>query len=174
MDAVVSGTNSGAATIGGHSNGLDAWAPLYVNCHPNSSTTAPLVLSAPKVKLPDNNTLYDVFHTGNLAPLAENGTYGGTLHLGNWFRSYGNSGWYNETHGGGIWMDEATTGKVYNGKKFGVYNTDGDSIYTAGGIGSSRSVYVDARRLVGDGSSYDAWRYANAPLHVAFGGLSIS
>ena len=143
-DAVVMGTNSDAATIGAHSKGLDAWTPLYVNCHPNSGPTAPVVLSTPKVKLPDNNTLYDVWHSGNFNPdskLSENGHYGGTLKLNNWFRSIGDSGWFNETHAGGIYMLDPTWVRVYNNKKFYVDNTASDSIYSTGG-GNFNDVYI--------------------------------
>lgn len=36
----------------------------------------------------------------------------------NWFRSYGDSGWYNETYGGGIWMQDSVWVRVHNNKKF--------------------------------------------------------
>lgn len=35
-----------------------------------------------------------------------------------WFRSHGRSGWYNETYGGGIFMQNDQFVEVYNGKKF--------------------------------------------------------
>jgi hypothetical protein len=35
-----------------------------------------------------------------------------------WFRSGGNSGWYNESYGGGIYMEDSTYVRVYNGKMF--------------------------------------------------------
>jgi hypothetical protein len=41
-----------------------------------------------------------------------------SVYAGNWFRSTGNSGWYSETHGGGIWMSDATWVRVYNNKQF--------------------------------------------------------
>lgn len=37
-----------------------------------------------------------------------------TISCSNWFRSTGNSGWHNETYGGGIWMSDSTYVKVYN------------------------------------------------------------
>jgi len=37
---------------------------------------------------------------------------------GGWHRSYGNTGFFNGTHSGGIWMDQATYVRVYNGKGF--------------------------------------------------------
>ena len=42
----------------------------------------------------------------------------GTIYANNWFSSYGNTGWYNETHGGGIYMQDTTWVRVYNNKQF--------------------------------------------------------
>lgn len=43
-----------------------------------------------------------------------------------WYRSNGPSGWYNQTHGGGIFMNDATFLKVYNSKSVNVSrNWDG-------------------------------------------------
>lgn len=41
-----------------------------------------------------------------------------TIYTNNWFRSNGNTGWYNQTHGGGIWMQDSTYVRVYNNKAF--------------------------------------------------------
>ena len=41
-----------------------------------------------------------------------------TIYANNWFSSYGNTGWYNETHGGGIYMQDTTWVRVYNNKQF--------------------------------------------------------
>ena len=35
-----------------------------------------------------------------------------------WFRSYGNTGWYNQTFGGGIYMSDTTYVRTYGGKSF--------------------------------------------------------
>lgn len=40
-----------------------------------------------------------------------------------WYRSNGNVGWFNETHGGGIWMEDSSWVKVYNNKSFLVNGT---------------------------------------------------
>jgi len=53
------------------------------------------------------------------------------------FRSSGNSGWYNQTHGGGIWMDEGTTVKVFGNKNFSTGGT-----ISGGTISSSGAVYA--------------------------------
>jgi hypothetical protein len=44
----------------------------------------------------------------------------GTTYANNWFRSQNATGWYNETYGGGIWMDQSTYVRVYGGKGFTV------------------------------------------------------
>ena len=47
------------------------------------------------------------------------------LHLasGDWFRTYGSTGWYNGTHNGGMYMTDATWVRVYNGKRL-ICNSD--------------------------------------------------
>jgi len=44
----------------------------------------------------------------------------GTTYTNNWFRSQNATGWYNETYGGGIWMDQSSYVRVYGGKGFTV------------------------------------------------------
>ena len=44
--------------------------------------------------------------------------YGGSVSCSNWFRSSGNTGWYNQTYGGGIMMQDTTWIRTYNGKYF--------------------------------------------------------
>ena len=45
-------------------------------------------------------------------------TDAGSVSANGWFRSKGQTGWYNQDYGGGIYMDESTTVKVYNDKNF--------------------------------------------------------
>jgi hypothetical protein len=44
-----------------------------------------------------------------------------TFRTGDWLRSNGDSGWYNETYGGGIRMEDSTWVKIYGAKKFACY-----------------------------------------------------
>lgn len=44
--------------------------------------------------------------------------YGGSVSCSNWFRSSGNTGWYNQSYGGGIMMQDPTWIRTYNGKNF--------------------------------------------------------
>jgi hypothetical protein len=50
---------------------------------------------------------------------ADNGIY-----TSNWFRSYGDTGWYSETHGGGWFMQDNSWVRTYGGK----------GVWTAGGL----------------------------------------
>ncbi|MFB2927557.1 tail fiber domain-containing protein [Aeromonas hydrophila] len=74
--------------------------------------------------------------------MANGGSYG-PLYLNNWFRSTGATGWYNETYGGGIYMEDTTWVRTYNGKKFHVSNTEGDCVSLAGGIYAAGNANVN-------------------------------
>ena len=41
-----------------------------------------------------------------------------TIYANNWFRSQGTSGWYNESYGGGIWMNDNNWIRTYGGRSF--------------------------------------------------------
>lgn len=51
-------------------------------------------------------------------------TANGAVYASNWFRSYGNTGWYNQTYGGGWYMQDPTWIRAYNDK----------NIYTGGQV----------------------------------------
>lgn len=77
-------------------------------------------------------------------------TDSGSVSATNWFRSSGSSGWFNQTHGGGIWMDESTTVKVYGNKNFytgGNITADGfittDDLYINGNKSNGPAVRID-------------------------------
>ncbi|WKZ86355.1 shufflon system plasmid conjugative transfer pilus tip adhesin PilV [Ralstonia pickettii] len=57
--------------------------------------------------------------TGNLSVPA---VLSSTTYANNWFRSQGTTGWYSESFGGGIYMEDTTWVRVYNGKAFLVNN----------------------------------------------------
>jgi hypothetical protein len=61
---------------------------------------------------------------------------------GGWLRTYGNSGWYNGTYAGGMYMIDSTWIRTYAGKYFYV-----DSIIQAGAYMNSPAYYYisDAR-----------------------------
>ena len=44
--------------------------------------------------------------------------YSGSFYCGNWFRSTGSTGWYNESYAGGIHMSDSTYVRTYGSKIF--------------------------------------------------------
>jgi len=54
----------------------------------------------------------------------------GDIRASNWLRTTGNNGWFNDTHGGGINMQDSTWVRIYGGKSFytggGTMRTDGE------------------------------------------------
>lgn len=62
-----------------------------------------------------------------------------------WFRSHGNTGWYSETWGGGIYMNDFTWVRTYNGKNFksdnvveaGTWLSAGIAVNVFGPVGNS-------------------------------------
>lgn len=62
-----------------------------------------------------------------------------TCYTSNWFRSIGDTGWYNESYGGGIYMEDTDYVRTYNSKAFYVSNTGQHAIYTAGGFASAKT-----------------------------------
>ena len=57
---------------------------------------------------------------------------------GGWVRTSGNAGWYNESYGGGIYMEDSSWVRVYNAKHF---RTDG-IIHSGSGLRSSTPDFV--------------------------------
>ena len=53
---------------------------------------------------------------------------GQAMYAYNWWRSYNATGWYNESYGGGIWMQDSTYVRTYGSKQFYC-----DQTITAGG-----------------------------------------
>lgn len=96
-----------------------------------------------------------------------------TAYTSNWFRSTGNTGWYSQTHGGGIYMTDTTYVRVYNGKRF--YASGG---YLAPYTGSSwitmatRTNCIVANQNNSASSAHALFRVKNSSGHaIAFGGL---
>lgn len=94
-----------------------------------------------------------------------------------WHRSYGATGWYNGTYGGGIWMNDATWVRVYNGKNFicdasiqmGDATTDAHNFWgtlKSGSQSDSHIIipYAGNWGYVGNSTYY--WYYSYAGSHV--------
>ena len=82
-----------------------------------------------------------------------------TMYTSSWFRSRGNSGWYNENHGGGIFMQDSTYVRVYNNKSFLVGSGHGGETATATVLTNSGDTYSNRYFL-----------YENYPTEAAYYG----
>lgn len=109
------------------------------------------------------------------------GTLTGTsVYANNWFRSSGNTGWYNETHGGGWYMTDTTWIRTYNGKALlvsgGTVRIEGNTpqvqLYDSD-AGILRYLYADGGNI-GFLTSGGAWAFQcdNSGNVVAAGNVS--
>lgn len=89
---------------------------------------------------------HNASHTG--ARVSVNGSANVYLKLPNsiqcsdWFRSTGNSGWYHQDYGGGIYMQDSTYVRVYGGKRFYVGNTENTNFSTNTAISTDGGIYA--------------------------------
>lgn len=89
---------------------------------------------------------HNASHTG--AGVSVNGSANVYLKLPNsiqcsdWFRSTGNSGWYHQNYGGGIYMQDSTYVRVYGGKRFYVENTENTNFSTNTAISTAGGIYA--------------------------------
>ena len=65
-----------------------------------------------------------------------------SIQCSDWFRSTGNSGWYNQDYGGGIYMQDGTWVRVFGGKRFYVSNADNSDFSTATAISTEGGIYA--------------------------------
>lgn len=77
-------------------------------------------------------------NAADVGAMADGGSYG-TVTLSNWVRTTGQTGWYSQTYGGGVYMIDTTWLRSYNNKSF----------YTAGegAFGSNVTAYYSDERL---------------------------
>ena len=89
---------------------------------------------------------HNASHTG--AGVSVNGSSNVYLRLPNsiqcsdWFRSTGNSGWYNQIYGGGIYMQDSLWVRVFGGKRFYVGNGDNTDFNTNTAISTEGGIYA--------------------------------
>lgn len=82
--------------------------------HSNVAGTGEAIHTPAGIYSTGTNWLYgQIITNGNTIDVGN-----GTIYAGNWFRSTGVSGWYSQTYGGGIFMQDTTWVRVYNGKDF--------------------------------------------------------
>lgn len=65
-----------------------------------------------------------------------------SIQCGDWFRSTGNSGWYHQDYGGGIYMEDSTWIRVFGGKRFYVPNADNSDFSTNTAISTDGGIYA--------------------------------
>lgn len=83
------------------------------------------------------------FNILNGGKLAKNGDTLGEVYNNGWYRSNGAVGWYNQSYGGGIHMQDASYVRVYGGKGF---QTDTHTLEQGtGGIWTSRYGWLENR-----------------------------
>lgn len=88
----------------------------------------------------------DASHTG--AGVSVNGSANVYLKLpssiqcSDWFRSTGNSGWYHQNYGGGIYMQDSSWVRVFGKKRFYVENGDNTDFSAATAISTGGGIYA--------------------------------
>lgn len=96
-----------------------------------------------------------------------------TAYTSNWFRSNGQTGWYSQTYGGGIYMTDSSYVRVYGGKGF--YAASGYLSPYGGGSWISMATRTNCIVADQNNSAADAhalFRVKNSSGHaIAFGGL---
>lgn len=65
-----------------------------------------------------------------------------SIQCSDWFRSTGNSGWYHQNYGGGIYMQDSSWVRVFGGKRFYVENGDNTDFNEATAISTSGGIYA--------------------------------
>lgn len=96
-----------------------------------------------------------------------------TAYTSNWFRSNGQTGWYSQTYGGGIYMTDSSYVRVYGSKRF--YAASGYLSPYGGGPWISMATRTNC--IVADqnnsaSSAHALFRVKNSSGHaIAFGGL---
>lgn len=77
-----------------------------------------------------------------------------------WYRSYGNTGWYSETYGGGIYMTDTTWVRTYNSKGLAGYYLNGSTLAGTG----NRAVYSDASGTLTNTASDERLKTSISPI----------
>jgi hypothetical protein len=127
----------------------------------------------------------NITSSGFIAAGGSGVTDAGSVSSANWFRSTGGTGWYNQTYGGGIWMNDSTYVKVYNNKQFYVNNTMSANNYYASpdstqsgakpGIRIDRYYYWAAVDQPGYAWPYENFaQFVNTDSNTETGSISIS
>lgn len=84
----------------------------------NSVFSSPLDVKGGESRFSKDGTWADCLEGYGGAIKCNGDIVANSMRTPSWFRSHGRSGWYNETYGGGIFMQNDQFVEVYNGKKF--------------------------------------------------------
>lgn len=114
----------------------------------------------------EDNQLYikDMYGNTILKWTEQNGVrmedfYTGTIYASDWFRSTGNTGWYSQTYGGGIYMNDSTWIKIFGGKSFLTNTLRANGEIQTSAVNSYRHVY---------GNYGTFWRMDGTNLYLLF------
>ena len=89
-----------------------------------------------------------------------------SISCSNWFRSNGESGWFNDSKGAGIYSDTANIVRTYGTNKFKVYNAESDSIYTLGGLKADQNSTLRGITLTNGTKSKDFAIGSNGAVQI--------
>lgn len=122
-----------------------------------SSSTGAVTLSiGQSVSTTASPTFANILATGYVAVGGTGYTDAGSVSASGWFRSKGQTGWYSQDYGGGIYMIDTTWVRVYNDKNF----------YANGVIRAESSVQVAGPSADG-GFSFRPWTASPSYMSVA-------
>ena len=162
-----SGFYAGSSTYGKGFIELYSATP-YIDFHYNSSTddyTSRLYESASgTLKVTNNLAVNNNLTVGGTV------TATGSVYSSNWLRTYGDYGWYSQDYKGGIYMNESTTVRIYNDKKFYTGSTATDAIKTPGGIEGKTLYFTNDKKsfiTARSGGGFDFWN-TNAGMRIVF------
>ena len=75
-------------------------------------------------------------NNNNIGDGTTSSTGANQIYANGWFRSWGDTGWYNQSYGGGVYMVDTTFVRIYNSKIFyatgGIWSVDGGTASTSG------------------------------------------
>jgi prepilin-type N-terminal cleavage/methylation domain-containing protein len=89
-------------------------------------------------------------------------TAGGAVYAGNWLRTYGATGWYSQTYGGGFYMSDPTWIRAYGDKNIYTGGTiQAGTIHSTGNLVADNVLQVNGREPIGGGCGGNALAQAN-------------
>ena len=155
--------NEGGRTTGRHYTDGSNYAYSYYG-HSNIAGTGNAIHTPNGIYSTSTNWLYGTILT-NGNNIGATSQYIGTIYANNWFRSSGSTGMYNESYGGGWFMQDTTWVRVYNNKW--VYTNGGAlRVYKTG----TTTVWSDGP-LQSQSNGYNGWGHQCASSNTHTGQL---